>query len=159
MFQRKHDLPGEPMLKIYCEHNAYTEKIRALKRAGKIEILHFPYDPNSKSRRVSRAATPSGALIKDVGCTFEEAGDACFKDFVGSQYLEAILEIIGPSNRRDALHVDSAYKSGCACIVTRDSDISSKVERLESLLGLRIFHVGDPNLEAFLDAETEGSRR
>ncbi len=54
--------------------------------------------------------------------------------------LPEILKIIGPSNRRDALHVDSAHKSECRAFVTTDSDILIHRKRLESLLGVRFFH-------------------
>jgi hypothetical protein len=143
------------MLKVYCEHNAITKELLQLKKDGIIEILHFPYDPNSTNRRISHPAKPSGAQMRDIGCTFEEIGNACFGEFVGSEYLEAIMKIIGLDNRRDALHVDSAYKSGCICMVTCDSDIWSKADRLEQLLGLRVFHKNDPKLVVFLRAKTD----
>jgi hypothetical protein len=50
------------------------------------------------------------------------------------------MKIIGPENRRDALHIDSAYKTGCAAIVTNDGDIRDHKNELEALLGLLIFH-------------------
>ena len=61
-------------------------------------------------------------------------------DCGGSQHLAAIRQIIGPEHRRDVLHVDSAFKSGCACFVTVDQDILAKRQKLESLLGIRFFH-------------------
>ncbi len=46
------------------------------------------------------------------------------------------------------MHVDSAYKSGCKCFVTRDKDdILSKRESLEKLLGIRFFHPEDDREE------------
>ena len=146
-------------MKVYCEHAAITREIKSLRRTGKIEVLHFPYDPSSAYRLRTRLAVPSGAQIRDMGCTIAEAGEARIGDFVGSEHLAAILRIVGPSNRRDALHVDSAYKSGCDCIVTADSDIASVAADIETLLGLRVFHRDDPCLRQFLVAGASVSRR
>jgi len=140
------------ILKIYCEHNSLTGAIKRLRHEGSVEVLHFPYDPGSDFRLTSRHALPSGAQWRDLGCTWAEAGDARWCDFEGSDHLDAIIAIVGPSNRRDALHVDPAYKSGCDCIVTADSDIWSKGRELETLLGLRVFRCNDPELEVFLAA-------
>lgn len=137
-------------LKIYCEHNALTPQIRRLRHLGRIEVLHFPYDRDSTFRQVSRQALPSDAQVRDLQCTIDELGDVRIGDFVGSEHLEAIVRIVGLTNRRDALHVDSAYRSGCQCIVTGDSDIWSKASELELLLGLRVFRPDDPALVEFL---------
>lgn len=77
----------------------------------------------------------------------------------GSVHLEEIRSILGPQNRRDALHVDSAYKAGCKCFVTRDSDILLKRKQLETLLGIRFF---DPakdkeELERFIESEVSAA--
>src|SRR4029077_20960084 len=61
-------------------------------------------------------------------------------DLSGSEMLPRIMEIIGPSHRRDALHVDSAYKSQCRAFVTRDTDILKHSEELERLLGVRVIN-------------------
>ena len=87
-------------MRIYCEHSAVTSEFRAFSRDGRIELVYFPYDPGSQTRRISPSC--------DVG-------------------------------RLQGLYVDSAYKSGCAAIVTVDTDIDHKAE-LEALLRLRVFH-------------------
>ncbi len=62
-----------------------------------------------------------------------------------------IERIVGRDNRRDVLHIDSAYKSCCACFFTRDrSDIIANRTELETLLGLRFFHPDD-DWDRFLD--------
>jgi hypothetical protein len=41
----------------------------------------------------------------------------------------------------DAMHIDSAYKSGCDCMITSDfGDIASKRDLIYDLVGLRVFH-------------------
>ena len=65
--------------------------------------------------------------------------DFAWSDFSGSVHFETILAVLGPVNRRDALHVDSAFKTGCRIFVTRDTGILSQRNELESLLGIRFF--------------------
>jgi hypothetical protein len=126
-------------LKVYCEHGALTKDLRDLKRRGCIELIHFPYDPDGRTKHISATAVPSEAQWRDMNVTWDEARFS-WEDCQGSEHFEEILRIIGTANRRDALHVDSAYKSGCACFVTEDRDILSKSELLGALLGLRFFH-------------------
>ena len=61
-------------------------------------------------------------------------------DFKGSEHFSEIRRIIGSANRRDALHVDSAYKTGCVAMVTVDGDILDHKTEIEKLLPLIIFH-------------------
>jgi len=129
-------------LKIYCEHGALTPKLRALQRSGRIELVYFPYDPGATTKKISPTATVSEAEWQDLNVKDWNglAHVRNWDDFKGSEMLPEILKIIGPSNRRDALHVDSAHKSECRAFVTTDSDILIHRKRLESLLGVRFFH-------------------
>jgi hypothetical protein len=61
-------------------------------------------------------------------------------DYNGSEHLYEILTIVGHENRRDALHVDSAFKSRCAVFITTDSHILQHKSQLQALLGIRFFH-------------------
>ena len=126
-------------MKVYCEHGALTSKLRALQRSDIIKLVHFPYDPDSRSRHLAATANPSATQWRDMNVTWDEAQFA-WDDCGGSQHLAAIRQVIGPEHRRDVLHVDSAFKSGCACFVTVDQDILAKRQKLESLLGIRFFH-------------------
>lgn len=120
-------------MKIYCEHGALTSELRAFQREGRIVLVHFPYDPGSRTRHISLLATPSDAQWRDLNTTWSELTwpwDA----FKGSEQHQEIIRIVGPANRRDALHIDSAYKSGCAAIVTADNDISGHKAEFETLL-------------------------
>ena len=126
-------------IKIYCEHSALTPAIRVLQRAGQILLIYFPYDPHSRTPYISPTALPSAAQYRDMNLKYGEL-QCRYGDFRGSSMFPKILEIVGPQNRRDALHVDSAYKSECRAIVTRDSDILKNREHLETLLGLRVIN-------------------
>lgn len=130
------------MINVYVEHSALTDQIRALARAGSIELIHFPYDPDSRSQHLPNRGVPSAAQWRDLNMPFSEL-PGTFDDYVGSEHLEAIVALIGRQNRRDALHVDSAFKSGCAAFLTRDTDILSQRAKLEQLLNLKFFHPDD----------------
>ena len=133
-------------MKIYCEHSALTADLRALQRAGRIELVHFPYDPESRTRHIVPSAMVSNAQWRDLNTTWDEL-TGTWDDFKGSEHLNQIMRIIGPENRRDALHIDSAYKTGCTALITVDTDILDHKRNLEALLQLRIFHPEDDREE------------
>ena len=126
-------------MKVYCENGALTAGLKALQRSGVIELVNFPHDPNAWSRAISPTAKPSALQYRDIvlplkvpiNCTYDELG-------VGSAMYPRILAIVGAGNRRDALHVDSAYKSGCRAIVTTDNDILAHRTELEALLSIAV---------------------
>lgn len=126
-------------MKIYCEHGALTKELKALQASGKIELLHFPYDPGSKSKHLSTEIVPSQAQWRDMNVSWAEVRGS-WDDSRGSIHYARILSIIGPQHRRDALHVDTAYKAGCHALVTVDSDILVHKNELEQLLDIRICH-------------------
>jgi hypothetical protein len=126
-------------LKIYCEHGALNREIRELVRTAGIEIVHFPYDPNSRYRHISRIASPSAGRIRDLNLAIKDL-PGMIGDYSGSRYLKEILSIVGAGNLRDALHVDSAFKSKCSVFVTQDHHILDHVTQLEALLGMKIVH-------------------
>jgi hypothetical protein len=125
-------------MKIYCEHGALTADLKTLQREGRIELVHFPYDQDSRARAIAPSAVPSDAQWRDLNTTWEEL-PGTWADYQESRHLPEIRRIIGPANRRDALHLDSAFKTGCAAMVTADRDILDHRDKLEALLGFRIF--------------------
>ena len=130
-------------VKIYCEHSALTPKLRALQREGRVSLVYFPYDPDARTPHISPTALPSAAQYRDLNLTYDEL--SCrYDDFQGSELFPQVLQIIGPQNRRDALHVDSAYKSQCKALVTRDTDILLHRRELHELLGV---HIIDPDTD------------
>jgi hypothetical protein len=122
-------------MKVYCEHAALTPEIKAWARDGRIELVHFPYDPDSHTRRIPRVAEPSDAQIRDLNLPIKDL-PGTIADYKGSEHLERVLSILGREHRRDALHADSAFKSGCAVFVTGDSDILGHKQQLLDLLGI-----------------------
>lgn len=125
-------------MKVYCEHGAYSSAIKALRNAGRLEIVHFPYDLDSRTRSTGLAA-PSAAQICDLHLPIIELPGA-LEDYSASKYLGSIVAILGRAHRRDALHLDSAIKSRCNAFITRDTDILDKRVALETALPIRIFH-------------------
>jgi len=129
-------------IKVYSEHGALRDELWPLQRQGVIELVTFPYE--SKNRKIWCQAVPSAAQIGDLG--FVTIGElrCTIGDFSPSDFYSEILRIVSDQNRRDALHIDSAYKSGCKAFLSRDKkDILSKGIELEALLGIRFFHPDD----------------
>ena len=133
-------------MKIYCETNAMSADIRKMVRHADARLMHFPYDPNSRSRHVEIIATPSKAQVRDLNLPMKDL-PGTFGDYSGSVHFDAILATLGLQNRRDALHVDSAFKSGCVAFITKDSDILNCKAQLERFLDIRFFHP-ETDLEA-----------
>lgn len=126
------------MLKVYCENNALTPELRRLHREHRIELVHFPYNPDSHTQKAS-LATPSGARINDLNLPIRDLPGR-ISDYTTSGKYPEIEAIVGAANRRDALHVDSAHKHGCHCFFGRDADIMAKSPELDQLLGIRFLH-------------------
>jgi hypothetical protein len=126
-------------IRVYCEHGALSGQIKEFRRSGRIELVHFPYDPDSRSRCVSSIAIPSEAQIRDLHLPIKDLPGA-ITDYSGSCHFGEIRSILGHQHRRDALHVDSAFKSGCSAFITQDSDILKCKTQLQAILGIRFFH-------------------
>jgi|GEM_PF-5448683 len=62
---------------------------------------------------------------------------------VGSKIYEDIKNTIGSQNRRDVLHVDSAYKERSDVFLTEDRDILRVRNDLEKICGFKIFNTSD----------------
>ena len=102
--------------KLYCEHSALRTELSQWTGAGRLELVYFPYDPDSKTSKISAEAMPSDAQWRDLeSMTWNDLKTlgATWDDYRGSEHLPQIRSILGSEHRRDALHVDSAYKCGC----------------------------------------------
>lgn len=139
------------MLRLYCEHGALRPFLRKLQLQGRIRLLHFPYDSGSHGKYTRPTALPSGAQVRDLHLPVQDYGSTPISEFCGSEKLERIMDIVGRNNRRDALHLDSAYKSKCDGMITCDSDILSKRTELQVLLGLRIYGPDESDLRQFIE--------
>jgi len=90
-------------MRVYCEHGALNERLRRLQTEGRIVLVGFPYDPNSRSRAIRTLASPSRAQIGDLNIPI---GEMKFPigEMVGSEKHSEIERIVGRGNRRDAAH-------------------------------------------------------
>jgi hypothetical protein len=145
-------------MRVYCEHGALHSRLRRLQREGRVTLVGFPYDPDGRSSVIREVASPSRAQIGDLNLPI---GEMSFPigEMVESEKHSEIERIVGRGNRRDVLHIDSAYRSHCACFFTRDrSDILANRTELEALLNLKFFHPDD-DWDRFLEFlnYTEGS--
>lgn len=132
------------MKKVYCEHGAFDRRLEQLEDCGKIELYIFQYE--QQIGKIRRIATPSDVTPKDINYTFGEYSPT-FSEGTPSDKFKEIERIVGKSNRKDVLHLDSAYKTGCQYFLTPDKkDIVSKRRELEPLLGLKIFHSSEIEL-------------
>jgi hypothetical protein len=134
----------DSLVRVYCEHGAQSTWLQEMRRAGRIELIHFPYDPDSRSKNLMMPELPSGAQIQDLHVPICDL-PGTIADYVGSQFLEAILVLL---DRRDALHMDTAVKNHCRAFITRDSGITQHAAQLEELLGIRVVDA-DRDREAF----------
>jgi len=128
--------------RVYCEHGSFREELYKLQKNGRIEIVNFPYE--MKIHKKHQKARPSDAKIIHLAHVSIPEGDWPIADSKGSEKYPQIRQILGQRTRRDALHVDSAYKSKCDAFLSRDRrHILAKAKDLEKLLGIRFFHPDD----------------
>jgi hypothetical protein len=130
------------MVRVYFEDGAFPSKLRRLQSDGRIKLFKFPYDTEG-TKKSHEVAKPSAAYPEDLHLPPEKIAFAP-EEFDGSDKYDEIRNIIGDENRRDVLHVDSAYKSNCDCFFTPDKgDILSKKNALKDALGMHFFHHED----------------
>jgi hypothetical protein len=126
------------MVKIYCDSGA---DISSLKEFSHCEFYQFPYGSEHRPKKKFKLAKPSKTQWRDMHIPWNELNNVTWNDFSESDIFLQIMNIIGKSNRRDVLHIDSAYKTGCQIFLTSDKgDIISKRTEIESLCSIKIFH-------------------
>ena len=136
---------------VYCERNALDKRLRKLQRENLICLVHYPVEKSSRTKHIRTLAIPSAVRWEESHARWENSTHT--RDSVtGSEHFEKIVELIGPQNRCDALHVDSAFKTKCVCFVTEDSDILNVREQLFKLTRLRIFSSKEECLYTFLSS-------
>ncbi len=135
------------MLRVYCDTGGFRPELLELAREGKISIFQFKYE--NRNRHIEQAAVPSAPSWKQMNYTWDEMRrtpgfESLTYDNVGSQSpkFPELLGIVGPGNRTDAQHLDSAYASQCSVFLTSDKDdIWSKRNEIRSATGLMVLHV------------------
>ena len=134
--------------RVYCEHGAFRKELYQLQRDGLVELVNFPYEMRIQKKH--QKAQPSNAKIADSAHVLLAEAHWPLAEFKGSPKLGQIRQLLGQRTRRDALHVDSAYKSGCVAFLSRDrKHILAKAQELEELPGMRFFHP-DEHWDEFL---------
>ncbi len=120
---------------IYLDSGANTRFLRPYKH--QIDFIEFPCDSMSNKRKYTRQVDPPELQWRDMNMTWEEANfswNSCTK----SEKFEEIKHIV--IQRKDALHLDTAYKAKADIFLTSDKgDIGSKKERLEAICNFKIF--------------------
>lgn len=127
-------------MKIYCDNGACPDELKRLQKDGVVKLYMFKYE--NKNRHIKNSGKPSSATWADMkNYTWNDAPGA-WKDYKRSDKYNEIVAIVGLENKRvDILHLDSAYKSECDVFITNDKDDIWKYrEKLQELLGLRVFH-------------------
>ena len=103
----------------------------------------FPYE--NKNKHIKNVGSPSNCTWKDLKNFTYKTLPGTWDDYTGSGKYQKIVELIGLANKRlDISHLDSAYKAQCKIFLTNDkNDIGAHKNKLEDLLGLRIFCVSE----------------
>jgi hypothetical protein len=130
-------------IKIYWDTGANIKFLK--EHYGCCDFLQYPYDSSDRPKNKKMSlARPSNLPWKYAHSTWEES-TFTWDECVGSELYSQITNVVGKSNERDILHIDSAYKSGCHIFLTSDKgDIWSKRADLEKICNLKIFHSNDP---------------
>lgn len=126
-------------IKIYLDSGADITGIKSLH--GQCIFFNAPYDSPDRRKNITCSLPPiSQAQWRDANWSWAE-WNTPWDENIGSVYFTAIQKIIGKENRRDLLHLDSAYKEGVHCFLTADKkDIWTHRHLLERLLAFKIFH-------------------
>ena len=147
-------------IKIYCDSGA---DINCLKNFySECEFYQFPYDSPDRNKKlikrgIIKLAVPSEVQWQDCNQTWEESNFSCNES--GSPLFARLADLIEQDSkksakelRRDVLHLDSAYKTGCHIFITSDMDILSKRLEIEALCKIKVFqsHKESPKLIEYI---------
>jgi hypothetical protein len=128
------------MIKVYCERGALRKELKDLKKKGLIQLIHFPYEGNTKKIEVTNI--PSVVTTDTTHITADN--DQIFLgDCVSSDKFDLIKKVIG-NHEFDARHIDTAYKNKCRFFLSRDKDdIVGHSLKLKELLDIEFLHPDD----------------
>ena len=122
--------------RVYCDTGGCNKELRSLEKNGDIEIFYYPYE--NKNKFIKQRSPPSRMTWGDMIDPWNE-NFYPWKAYSGSKKFIGLTRILSlNNNRKDILHLDSAYKSECHFFVTSDKvHIYSK--RNELFNHLKIF--------------------
>lgn len=139
------------IIKLYCDSGA---NIKYLKKYKDLEFYKYPYDKNSRGKKLKHKLPKVSELTWEMANTTWEESTFTWGECEGSEKYEILLKMLTQENIEDVLHLDSAYKTEVDIFITSDKDdIESKKEELEALLNFKIFFHGD---EAGIEQYIEG---
>jgi len=122
--------------KVYCDTGGFNKNLLPLQKGGEIELLHYPYE--NKNKNIAQEALPSAMTWSDMIRPWDEEFHS-WDEYAGSEKFSELKKILSPKNRKDILHLDSAYKSKCHFFITSDKgDIYQKKNELSRLLDMTI---------------------
>jgi hypothetical protein len=142
--------PGPSKPTVYCEKGAYAPEVKRLWRAGRINLIHFPYDSEDRrwhDKQKIPFARPSLVTINTDELRITDP--TAIQDTEGSDLYRQIARVLGKHPREfDVRHLDSAYKSGTDVFVTRDGNFHVHADELYQITGVRV--VAPELLEALI---------
>lgn len=134
-------------IRIYCDTGADINCLKSF--YSECEFYQFPYDSPDRNKKlikqgVIKLALPSEAQWQDCHQTWEESNFSW--DESGSDLLTDLIALLKKDSkksteelRKDALHLDSAYKMKCHILITSDMDILSKKLDIYRLCKIKVF--------------------
>ena len=141
-------------IKVYVDSGANIKYLK--KYSDNCVFFQFPYDsPDRPKKNRPEIAMASQLQWRDFNTTWEET-DFSWESMHRSSVFPQILNILGKSNRRDALHLDSAYKHGVQLFLTSDKkDIWRNRKELERICNFNIFCSSDEmqDIIAFIEGK------
>lgn len=136
-------------MNVYCDTGGFRKELREMELAGNITLHQVKYE--NRNSRIQNGGFPSNLAsddsfhytyddLKRDGFYSKVTGDQLRTAAASSRFQE-LLQVVGPSNKQDARHLDSAIATGCIAFLTSDrDDIASKKDVLRERFGLSVFH-------------------
>ena len=135
------------IIKIYCDNGVTPKWLKKLKRKGQVELCYVPYENRAS---IPKQVEPSLVEYNQAGFTYNEPS-VTYNSSPSDKY-GSILQIVGGDKDFDVRHMDAAFKNKCVAFITSDKRAfinNKRREKLEKLLGIKIFHQQEEN--KFLD--------
>ncbi|MDP3957954.1 MAG: hypothetical protein Q8Q36_00640 [bacterium] len=141
--------------KVYCDTGGFARGLRSLEENDEIELLYYPYE--NKNKKIEKRALPSATTWNDMTRPWDEEVNS-WEEYIGSEKFPELEKILSLNNRKDILHLDSAYKSRCQFFISSDKgDIYQKRNELFRLLNITVCLHTD--LSKVIDAIKEKNQR
>jgi len=145
-------------LLVYCEKGAYTRDVRKLWKAGRIDLISFPYDQGDRQWHDNHkipSARPS--LVTINTCELRITDTIRINDTLGSHLHGHIARVLRKHPREfDSRHFDAAYKSCADVFLTPDGNYIRHADELCRLTGVHVIIPTIPEQFSHLMSLIEG---